>query len=81
MSNNRHLDAHENSAKDFDVVTRSTQNNNTQRWVVTYLGRDEYTIQQLSNGRLLDAHEHSGEDYSVVTRTRQNNDTQRWRIT
>lgn len=76
-SNKRFMDAHELSSKDFSVVTRPAQNNNTQRWSLTPVGT-VYTIQQRSNGRFMDAHESSANDFSVVTRTAQNNDTQRW---
>lgn len=76
-SNNRFMDAHKSSRKDFSVVTRTAQNNNTQRWILTPVGT-VYTIQQKNNGRFLDAHESSRKDFSVVTRTSQNNNTQRW---
>lgn len=79
-SNNRFLDAHESSGRDFEVVTRTSQNNNTQRWELTPIGR-VYTIQQASSGRFLDAHESSSNDFSAVTRTAQNNDTQLWIVT
>ena len=76
-SNGRFMDAHTSSAKDFSVVTRPAQNNNTQRWNLTPVGT-VYTIQQKSNGRFMDAHTSSTKDFSVVTRTAQNNDSQRW---
>lgn len=76
-SNNRFMDAHESSSKDFSIVTRTAQNNATQRWALTPVGT-VYTIQQQSNGRFMDAHESSANDFSVVTRSAQNNDTQRW---
>ncbi|HEX6385436.1 MAG TPA: RICIN domain-containing protein [Anaerolineae bacterium] len=76
-SNGRFVDAHESGANDFSVVTRTTQNNDTQRWILTPVGA-VYTIQQKSNGRFMDAHESGANDFSVVTRTVQNNDTQRW---
>ena len=74
----RFLDAHEIPQLDFDVVTRSFQNNNTQHWRLTNVGGNVHTIQQVSNGRFLDAHEISSLSFRVVTRTQQNNDTQRW---
>jgi len=77
-SNRRYMDAHEGS-NDNSVVTRGRQNNDTQRWILTPLGKNTYTIQQKSNRRYMDAHEGSN-DNSVVTRGRQNNDTQRWII-
>src|SRR6187401_2839348 len=44
-SNSRFMDAHEIVAKDFALVTRPAQNNNTQRWVVKPVGA-VCTIQQ-----------------------------------
>jgi subtilisin family serine protease len=79
-SNNRFVDAHEHAGEDFRLVTRTAQNNDTQRWVLTPVGA-VYTIQQRSNNRFVDAHEHAGEDFRLVTRTAQNNDTQRWVLT
>jgi hypothetical protein len=79
-SNGRFIDAHEIAEKDFALVTRTAQNNDTQRWVLTHLGGNTYTIQQKSNGRFIDAHEIAEKDFALVTRTAQNNDTQRWVI-
>jgi hypothetical protein len=76
-SSSRFMDAHQSSSNDYSVVTRTAQNNNTQRWRLTPVGT-LYTIQQVSNSRFLDAFTSSGRDYSAVTRTAQNNDTQRW---
>lgn len=76
-NNNRFLDAHTSSSNDFSVVTRSQQNNDTQRWKFNPAGTI-YTLEQKSSHRFVDAHEHSGADFSLVTRTAQNNDTQRW---
>lgn len=76
-STGRYLDAHESTAKDFSVVTRTVQGNDTQRWVLTQVGQ-LCTLQQASSDRYLDAHESTARDFSVVTRTAQNNDTQRW---
>ena len=75
-SSGRYMDAHEGK-NDNSVVTRDKQNNTTQTWVLTPLGKDTYTIQQKSNGRYMDAHE-GKEDNSVVTRDKQNNTTQSW---
>ncbi len=77
-SNGRYMDAHEGS-DDNSVVTRNRQNDSTQLWVITSLGKSTYTIQQKSNRRYMDAHEGSN-DSSVVTRNKQNNNTQRWLI-
>ena len=80
-SNGRFLDAHEVADQDFSVVTRSSQNNDTQRWLIAQMGDGSTTIRQKSSGRFLDAHEVADQDFSVVTRSSQNNDTQRWFIT
>lgn len=79
-SNNRYLDAHQSSTRDYSVVTRQAQNNNTQRWELTPIGR-VYTIRQASSGRFLDAHGSASKDFSAVTRDAQNNDTQLWIVT
>jgi hypothetical protein len=76
----RFLDAHEIAERDFNVVTRWPQNNNTQRWVVTQVQGSLHRIQQVSSGRFLDAHEIPSLDYRVVTRPRQENNTQLWRL-
>ena len=34
QSNGRFVDAHETAAKNFALVTRTAQNNDTQRWVI-----------------------------------------------
>ncbi len=79
-SNNRYLDAHQSANRDFEVVTRTSQNNNTQRWELTPIGR-VYTIRQASTGRFLDAHQSASKDFTAVTRNAQNNDTQLWIVT
>ena len=76
----RCLDAWESQQEDFNVVTRGFQNNNTQRWMLTNVGGDLYTIMQISSGRYLDAHEIEGLDFRAVTRPQQNNNTQLWRL-
>ena len=87
VSNDRFVDAHEsnsNPTNDFSLVTRTAQNNDTQRWRFTPLGNDVYMIQQVSNDRFVDAHESDSNptnDFSLVTRTIQGNDTQQWRLT
>ena len=75
----RYWDAHVVSPQDYRVVTRTFQNNNTQRWRAVSLGNNRYRFVQVSTGRYLDAYEGAGNDYRAVTRTFQNNDTQRWR--
>jgi hypothetical protein len=77
-SNGRFVDAHEIEGKDFGMVSRPAQNNDTQRWVIIPLGNNTYTMQQKSNGRFVDAHEIQQKDFAVVTRPQQHNNTQRW---
>ena len=81
VSSDRYLDAHETSGQDYSVVTRTAQHDDTQRWVVTRIDENEYTVVQLSSRRFLDAYESAPNGYSAVTRTAQGNDTQRWIIT
>ena len=76
-SNGRFVDAHEYAGKDFALVTRPVQNNETQRWFIRPVG-GVYKIQQKSNGRFVDAHEIAEKDFSLVTRNDQNNDSQQW---
>jgi hypothetical protein len=73
------VDAYENG-QDFAIVTRSQQNNDTQKWVLSPVSVF-YTIQQLSNGRFVDAHDNSEQDFRLVTGPDQNNDTQKWILT
>ena len=79
-SNSRFMDAHEIVAKDFALVTRPAQNNDTQRWLIKPVAV-VCTIQQLSNNRFVDAHEIAANDFAMVTRPAQNNDTQKWVLT
>ena len=85
QSNGRFVDAHEYSGKDFGLVTRLAQNNDTQKWVLVRVGGPYtgglYTIQQKSNGRFVDAYQSSGHDFALVTRNANNNDSQRWIVT
>ena len=76
-SNNRFLDAHEIADKDFRLVTRTAQNNNTQLWELAVVGA-VFTIRQKSNGRFVDAHDTSANDFRTVTRSAQDDDSQRW---
>ena len=76
----RYLDAHEIVEKDFNVVTRPRQENDTQRWIMTKEQGNLRRFQQVSSGRFLDAHEISSLDYRVVTRPRQENNTQLWSL-
>ena len=73
----RFLDAHENSANDYRLVTRPAQGNDSQRWQFTQVGF-LVTVQQKVNGRYLDAYEGSGQDFRIVTREAQDDDSQRW---
>ncbi|MFK7996954.1 MAG: RICIN domain-containing protein [Granulosicoccus sp.] len=76
-SSGQFVDAHETDDNDFSVVTRTAQNNDTQKWKMTKIG-GVFTIRQKSSGRFVDAHESTNNDFSLVTRNEQNNDTQRF---
>lgn len=76
-SSGRFVDAHETSSEDFRVVTRPSQGNDTQGWLVVPIG-GVFKMQQLSNDRFVDAHEHSGRDFAAVTRPDQGDATQLW---
>jgi len=76
-SSGRFLDAHEIEPKDFALVTRPEQDNDTQRWTLTQVGT-VFVIRQKSSGRFLDAHEGSDDDFRIVTRTAESNATQKW---
>jgi len=77
------LDAHHQSENDFRVVGRERQNDNSQKWILNSVGKDQpntYTLQQKLNMQYLDAHTDSGNDYQAVTRGKQDDDSQRWII-
>jgi hypothetical protein len=76
-SNSRFLDAHEVAANDFRLVTRTAQNNDTQRWDLASVGA-VYAIRQKSSGRCVDAHDSAANDFRLVTRLAQDDATQRW---
>ena len=80
VSSGRYMDAHETSNEDFRVVTRTAQNNDTQRWIMTSAGAS-YTFQQVSTGRYLDAYLTENQDFQLVTRPAQNDTTQQWVLT
>ncbi len=77
-SNNQYLDAHTYDKKDYSVVTRPYQGDNTQKWYLHKLSGNTYTLKQHSSRRFVDAHDTADKDYNVVTRGAQNNDTQKW---
>lgn len=77
-SSHRFVDAHESASKDFAMVTRVAQDNNSQKWEFKHVGGETYTMRQLNTGRFADAHEIESKDFALVTRPQQNNDTQRW---
>jgi hypothetical protein len=77
QSTGRFMDAHEIQEKDFRLVTRAAQNNDTQRWELAPEGA-VHLIRQRSSGRFLDAHEIAAQDFRLVTRPAQNDATQRW---
>jgi hypothetical protein len=77
----RYVDAHVVQQKDWAVVTRPRQNNDTQRWIFSMEREGIYRIQQQSTGRYLDAHDTPDKDFAVVTRPFQPNLTQQWTVT
>ncbi len=76
-SNNRFVEAHEDSENDFRLVTRLPLTDATQKWVFTPVG-GVFTIQQKSNRRFVDTHKDSRGDFRLVTRSPQEDDTQKW---
>jgi hypothetical protein len=72
------VDAHEIAARDFAVVTRTAQGDDTQRWVIVPSADGSCSIRQLSSGRLLDAYQNADHDFGVVTRPRGDTAAQRW---
>jgi hypothetical protein len=79
-SSGRFLDAHESSSRDYAVVTRPSQNNDTQRWCLNQLFGGRY-MRQISSSRFLDAYEISSRNYAAVTRSLQGSRTQQWTLT
>ena len=79
----RYMDAWEDGAHDYRAVTRTFQNNDTQRWrVILFPGTtNRYRFVQVSTGRYLDAWEDGAHDYNAVTRPFQANNTQWWIVT
>ena len=77
QSTGRFLDAHEIADKDFQLVTRPEQGNNTQRWVLAQVGT-VVMIRQKSSGRFLDAFETRNNDFRLVTRDPNVSEAQRW---
>ena len=74
----RYLDAHEIEEKDYQVVTRPLQTDDTQKWVLTDIGHGVYTIMQVSSGRFLNAYPLESADFRVVTRSAQTDTSQNW---
>jgi hypothetical protein len=77
-SSGRLLDAYETADKDFGLVTRPAQNNDTQRWLILPAPGGSFKFRQLSSNRFVDAYQSAEDDFSAVTRKHQHNDTQRW---
>src|SRR5688572_12874890 len=75
QSSGRYLDAYQTAEKDYRLVTRATQNDDSQRWVIWRDGT-VYAIQQKSSGRYLDAHSSSDRDFRLVTRAAQEGESQ-----
>lgn len=80
VSTGRYLDAYVTADEDFRVVTRTAQNNDSQRWIMTSAGAT-YTFRHVDTGRSLDAYETADRDYRIVTRPAQSDTTQQWIVT
>jgi hypothetical protein len=76
-SSGRFLDAHEIEEKDFRLVTRPAQDDDTQRWVLRPVSA-VHTIRHKSSGRFLDAYQTAFVDFRLVTRPAGTDDAQRW---
>lgn len=76
-----YLDAYEDSHNDYGAAMRLAQDNDSQTWILTKIGDNEYTIQQKETMRYLDAYPSSWHDYRVATREEQGDDSQKWVIT
>ena len=80
--NSRYVDAHTSGDRDFGLVTRTFQSNNSQVWTFTPQGgQNEYRIQHKTNGRYVDAHTSQDRDFHLVTRGFQPNNSQIWVVT
>mmetsp|Transcript_156068 Transcript_156068/g.291218 ORF Transcript_156068/g.291218 Transcript_156068/m.291218 type:complete len:399 (-) Transcript_156068:110-1306(-) len=80
-SNMRFLDAYEDDANNYAVVTRAAQGDDSQKWLLKATGDGTYTIQQKVNMRFLDAYQEvDNNNYAVVTRPAQGDDSQKWVI-
>src|SRR5436309_564855 len=76
-SSGRFLDAHEIEQKDFGLVTRPAQDNDTQRWLQRPVAA-VHTIRHKNSGRFLDADQTGFADFRLVTRPAGTDDAQRW---
>merc|ERR1719262_612041 len=76
-----YLDAWQDSWHDYDVVMRQAQGDDSQKWLVTKVGENEYTIQQKATMYYLDAWEDWSHDYRAAMRQAQGDDSQKWIIT
>jgi len=84
-SSGRFLDAHEIEEKDFRLVTRPAQDNDTQRWLLRPVAT-VHTIRHKNSGRFLDADQSGFGDFrlltrpatDLVTRPPETDDAQRW---
>jgi hypothetical protein len=77
QSTDRMLDAHEIATKDFRLVTRPEQGNDTQRWTLTEVGSVN-VIRQKTSGRFLEGSETAADDFRLVTRDPSSDEAQRW---
>jgi hypothetical protein len=76
-SSGRFLDAHEIEERDFRLVTRPAQHDDTQRWLLRPVAV-VHTIRHENSGRFLDADQTGFGQFRVMTRPAENDDVQRW---
>ncbi len=79
-SSGRFLDAHEIEEKDFRLVTRPAQDDDTQRWLLRPVAA-VHTIRHKNSGRFLDADQFGFGGFRAVTRPATSDDAQRWIVT
>lgn len=80
-SSGRYIDAYESPRRDFEIVTREPQDDDTQVWILTPFEQDAYIIEQASSGRYMDAYQYEFDDFQLVTREPQDDATQLWILT
>ena len=60
------------------MVTRPSQADDSQLWILEPVGPGTFTVRQLRTTRFLDAFGSAANQFRVVTRTAQNDSSQQW---